>query len=126
MRPSAYSIHLDPKQQEALQKILRSGKAEVRLQFRASIIWQLAVEQKKEAQVAEELKTSTKTVRKWRNRFIQSGIEGLHDLPRSGAPTKFSISQRCEVIAIACDEPKSYGYPEYTHWNLDILTQAIN
>ncbi|WP_425429493.1 helix-turn-helix domain-containing protein [Desulfoscipio geothermicus] len=67
------------------------------------------------------METSTKTVRKWRNRFSQSGIDGLHDLPRPGAPIKFDVCQRCEVIAIACDKPKYYGFPEYTHWNLDIL-----
>jgi len=125
-RRTAHPLCLDSKQQEDLQKILRSGKVEVRLRFRASIIWSLAVEKQKEAEVAKELNTSTKTVRKWRNRFIQSGIDGLYDLPRPGAPAKFDVCQRCEVIAIACDEPKYYGFPEYTHWNFDILTQAVH
>jgi len=124
-RRTAHPLCLDSKQQEDLQKILRSGKAEVRLRFRASIIWSLAVEQQKEIDVARELETSTKTVRKWRNRFSQSGIDGLYDLPRSGAPPKFDVCQRCEVIAIACDKPQYYGFPEYTHWNLDILTKAV-
>ncbi|MHB8127260.1 MAG: IS630 family transposase [Desulfitobacteriaceae bacterium] len=88
-------------------------------------MWRLAVEKQNEKQVARELGTSTKTVRKWRNRFIKYGIEGLQDLPRSGAPAKFNVCQRCEVIAIACDQPKNYGFSESTNWNLDLLTQAV-
>ncbi len=28
------------------------------------------------------------------------------------------------MIAIACDQPKKYGFSTYTHWALDILTKA--
>jgi transposase len=86
----------------------------------------LAIEQQMDSQVAREVSTTTKTVRKWRSRFVQSGIDGLYDLPRSGAPTKFQVGQRCEVIAIACDAPANYGFPTYTLWNLDLLTQVVH
>lgn len=116
---------LDAKQQKDLQKILRSVKVEVRMQFRASIIWGLAMEKQNENQVARELGTTVKTVRKWQNRYINYGLKGLDDLPRSGAPAKFDVCQRCEVIAIACDQPKNYGFSESPTWNLDRLTQVV-
>jgi transposase len=119
-------ICLTEDQKEKLQKIIRSQKAELRLFFRASIILQLAEEHLTAREVAQNLNTSTKTVKKWQNRFLQSGIAGLSDLPRSGAPTTFNAMQRCEVIAIACDTPEHYGISGYTKWTNDLLTEAVN
>ncbi len=39
-------------------------------------------------QVAERLGVNKSTVGKWRNRFIDSGLDGLYDEPRPGHPTK--------------------------------------
>ena len=36
--------------------------------------------------VAERVRTTPQTVGKWRRRFIEQGIEGLHDEIRSGRP----------------------------------------
>jgi len=83
------------------------------------------MEKQTENQVARELGTTVKTVRKWRNRYIKHGLKGLEDLPRSGAPAKFDVCQRCEVIAIACDQPENYGFPESATWSLDRLTQVV-
>lgn len=72
------------------------------------------------------MNVSSKTVRKWRDRFIQSGVQGLNDAPRSGAPATFEVTQRCEVIAIACDKPKNYGLTFQTLWTYDTLTEVVN
>lgn len=97
---------------------------EYRLRFRATIVWGLYHHHKSISQVAEENQTTTKTVRKWRDRFETRDLSGLFDRPRSGAPRKFSVEQRCEVIALACDRPKAYGYSTHHLWSLDILTAA--
>jgi len=94
--------------------------------FRASIILQLAEGRLTVKEVARNLGTSAKTVKKWQDRFRKSGIAGLSDLPRSGAPAKFDAVQRCEVIGIACDSPKSYGISGYTKWTYDLLAEAVN
>lgn len=99
-------------------------KIEHRLQFRATIIRKLHVEHLTIQQVANHLSTSTNTVRKWRNRFADHGSDGLLDAPRSGAPGKFDVTQRCELLAIACDMPEHYGLENVTHWTLDQLTAA--
>jgi hypothetical protein len=38
-------------------------------------------------------------------RFLEKGIDGLMDAPRSGAPQTFTLTQRCELISLACDPP---------------------
>lgn len=94
--------------------------------FRASIVWQLAVDGLDVEQVARKLSTTTKTVRKWQRRFLKGRLRGLDDLPRSGAPGRFTVEQRCEVLAIACAEPATYGLEGETCWNYDTLTDAVN
>lgn len=117
---------LNQEQRKDLQKILKSYKSEQRLFFRASIIWQLFEEKRTAANVARNMQTSVKTVRKWKYRFIEQGMDGLHDLPRIGAPPKFRVEQRCEVIAIACDKPENYGFEGDARWTLNTLTEAAN
>lgn len=125
MRKVKSVVQITEEQRKKLNKIVNSPKSEQQQVLRATIILLLA-NGMSEKQVAKKLGKNTKTVRKWRNRFIQKGEDGLIDLPRSGAPRKSTVVQRCEVIAIACDDPKNYGYKTDTHWNLDILTEAVN
>ncbi len=113
-------------QRKDLQRILRSHKVEQRLFLRASIIWQLFGEYRSEASVAQTLRVTPKTVRKWKLRFMEQGIDGLQDLPRSGAPPKFSVGQRLEIIAIACDKPENYGFKGDAKWTLNTLTKAVH
>lgn len=80
------------------------------------------MENQSEQQVAQEWRTTVKTVRKWRDRFAEAGADGLFDAPRSGAPSRFTITQRCQLISIACDEPKHHGLPDATCWTYDQLT----
>lgn len=116
-------IFLSRREQNTLHHWKNGQRIEYRMKLRATIIWQLAHENKSERQVAKTLGISVKTVKKWRDRFIENRLGGLYDLHRSGAPGKFNVQQRCEVIAIACDKP-NYGFPTHTHWNLDILVKA--
>jgi transposase len=118
------SISLSRREKNVLHHWKNGQRTEYRMKLRATIIWQLAHEGKTVEQIAESLNIHVKTVKKWRKRFQMEGISGLYDRPRSGAPGKFTVQQRCEIIAIACDTPKSYGYLTYTHWNLDILTEV--
>lgn len=100
-------------------------RIEYRMKLRATIIWEYIQEGKTKQQVAEDLEVSEKTAQKWLNRFMKEREKGLYDRPRSGAPATFTVQQRCEVIAIACDKPENYGFSTYIHWNLDILTEVV-
>lgn len=98
-------------------------RVEHRLHLRAWIILKLA-DGATAAEVAADLEISLKTVKKWRSRFRSKGPEGLCDASRSGRPSKFSVYQRCEVIALACDEPANYGHGEAREWTHDLLTEV--
>jgi len=82
------------------------------------------VEAQSAVDVAKSLHLCVKTVVKWKRRYLTQGVDGLYDRPRSGAPGKFSVGQRCEVLAIACDDPVNYGFAEGTTWALDRLTET--
>lgn len=125
MRKLIDKIKVTREQREKLIKIVKAQNSEQREVLRAKIIL-LLLEGSAEDEVAQKLGINVKTVRKWRDRFHARGIDGLNDSPRSGAPTTFTILQRCEIIAIACDSPSNYGYDTHNHWNGKILTEAAN
>lgn len=125
MNKRKITLNITGEQYEKLNKIVKSQKSEQRSVQRATIILLLA-SGKNEKGVAKELKISIKTIRKWRDRFANKGMDGLMDSYRSGAPLKFTVVQRCEVIAIACDCPNNYGYDTYNSWTYNALTGAAN
>jgi transposase len=51
------------------------------------------------------------TVRKWRRRFCQHGLDGLRDRPRAGRPRRFSATVVAEVKALACELPANRDVP---------------
>lgn len=120
-----HPLNLDAKTKKQLRDMVFGQKTEHRLQVRSSIIWYLAKDLNVDA-VSRIMSTTTVTVRKWRDRFIANGIPGLNDLPRSGAPSKFTAEQRCEVIAIACDKPSCYSFEGDERWTCNMLTTAVN
>lgn len=110
-------------QQRELARWVRGQRVEHRLRVRATIVWQVVVDGQTVGAAAHSIGVSTKTVRKWRDRYLALGTEGLHDRRRSGAPGRFTVGQRCELLAIACDDPTTYGGPDGP-WTLDGLTAA--
>ncbi|RCX14392.1 transposase [Anaerobacterium chartisolvens] len=125
MRKLIDKIKVKRKDREELIKTVNAQKSEQREVLRSRIILILN-DGKRENEVAQQLGIDIKTVRKWRDRFHSKGIDGLEDSPRSGAPTTFTILQRCEIIAVACDKPSNYGYDTNNHWTGKILTEAAN
>lgn len=61
--------------------------------------------------IARMLGICDDTVRKWRHRFAQYGIDGLGDRPRSGRPRRFSAATVAEVKALACELPTDSEVP---------------
>lgn len=118
-------IDLTAKQRRQLDDMAFGESTEVRSQFRARIIRALAVHRLSVSQVAYSVSTTKKTVRKWRHRFHAYGVDGLRDRPRPGAPSKYTLEERCEIIAIACDDPTHYGFSEFPQWTFDLLTQVV-
>ncbi|NER82414.1 MAG: helix-turn-helix domain-containing protein [Leptolyngbya sp. SIO1D8] len=54
--------------------------------------------------VSQTLGVSENTVRSWRERYGQEGLQMLHDKPRSGRPVELEGEQRAKITALACSE----------------------
>jgi len=50
--------------------------------------------------IARELRISRATVGRWRRRFLSSGVEGLQDEPRPGAPPRITDADVARVIEL--------------------------
>jgi len=81
-----------------------------------------AAEGKRNAEIARELGVSVDTVRGWRGRWISlqaiplselSVAQRLSDVPRPGKPSQITVEQRCQMVAMACDQPKERPI---SHW----------
>jgi transposase len=55
-------------------------------------------------QVAAELGITLRTVYKWRERFLRSGVSGLKDRPRPGQPRRLPKEQRDEIVRVTTEE----------------------
>ncbi|MQA03626.1 MAG: IS630 family transposase [Streptosporangiales bacterium] len=74
------------------------------------------------AAIAAELGMHIDTIRKWRRRFHQHGLDGLTDRPRSGRPPVFTPVQVAEVKALACTAPADAGVP-LARWSVAELAK---
>lgn len=63
------------------------------------------------------------TVRAWRGRWLELQAipladlpvrERLVDLPRPGAPARITAEQTCQLVAIACEQPKERPISQWT------------
>lgn len=95
-----------------LQTIARSGKAERRQVERARIILQWH-EGKSYSETKTLLGVTETAINKWRKRFVQKGLAGLIDAPRSGKPAVFTAAQKARVIKLATKNPPK----GYTTWS---------
>ncbi len=89
--PFAPVIVLDLQTQQRLEALTRAHSTPQALVFRSRLILRLAAQdQPSNVQVANEVGCARNTVVLWRTRFLQHGLAGLQDAPRSGRPRGFS------------------------------------
>lgn len=50
-------------------------------------------------------------------------LDLLRDLPRSGAPKVFTLEQRQQLVALACDKPATHGIP-ISDWTHEMLAKT--
>ena len=48
--------------------------------------------------IVERLHSSPATVNRWKGRFIEHGLQGIEDRPRSGRPTRIDITFKKAVL----------------------------
>ncbi len=102
-----------------LQRWARRGRVNRHLAFRARIILRCATGEPNNS-VARALHTSSATVGKWRQRFVDKRLDGLHDEPRPGAP-RTVLDDVVEAVVVKTLETTPRGR---THWSTRSLAQS--
>jgi transposase len=118
-----YRVTLTAEERHQLQAFVSGGKGAVRKIKRAQIL--LAADAKSKASdetIARTLGSSTSTVYRTKQRFVEEGLErALNEAPRSGPPRKLSASDEALLVAIACSSPPSGR----AQWTLELLAGEI-
>ena len=103
-----------------LERLARRRRSAAGLAQRCRIVLECARGDTNTA-VAARLGVSVPTVRRWRGRYAERGVDGLLDEPRPGQPRKISDEQVEEVIVKTLEtEPPDGG----THWSTRRMATA--
>jgi transposase len=107
------------KQREQLEAWTRRRKTAQALALRARIILRCA-EGGHNGEVADQLDVTRQTVGRWRTRFIESGVDGLLDEPRPGAPRQISDGEVEKVVTLTLESQPN----DATHWSTRSLAKT--
>ncbi len=108
----AAPVTLSSEQRTALRSLASQRKTAQGLAKRARIVLACA-DGLTNKQIAELLAVDKGTVGSWRRRFIEQGVEGLHDEPRPGAPRTITDEQVEAVIVRTLESMPRNA----THWS---------
>lgn len=142
----AQSLSITPRQKRLLAR--HRNKASISVQCRTRIDIVLgAINGQSNTEICEQLAICRSTVVSWRSRWASSYqqlcafeagladqgvpdrqlldqmLDILRDLPRSGAPERIPLSEKQQLIALACEKPEDYGIP-FTQWNREMLAKV--
>ena len=115
----APAVALDPSTKATLDRLVRSPSTGHGLVQRCRIVLAAAAG-KSNQEIAGDLQMPEVTVGKWRRGFVQRGVEGLQDAPRSGRPLKYGPEMVQRVQNRACQQPE-----HYSRWSVRTLAQDL-
>lgn len=148
--PNTQPISANPRVRKLLEQIVRHKHNKAVLVERAKLVLRM-LDGDNNTTAAHSLGLHRDTARDWRARWRQINLTlqqvqglipledelemememlnlielGLADAPRSGGPGKFSAAQIAQIIALACEDPHSSGYP-ISHWTpSDLAREAV-
>lgn len=114
---------LEPRQLAALEDLYR-GTRDARLRTRAQMVLLAAERCLTAAKIAEIVRASEETVRRWLKRYLAEGVEGLRDVPHPGAPRKVTAEYRELLVHAVRRRPRSLGLP-FSLWTLRRLADYM-
>ena len=114
---------LTPKRYSELEEMYRSTR-NVRLRTRAQMVLLSAEQCLTAAQIAEIVRASEETVRRWLKRYLAEGVEGLRDEPQPGAPRRVTEEYLEQLIHAVRRRPRSLGLP-FSLWTLQRLADYM-
>lgn len=113
-------VQLSDVDREYLETLISQGELPVKVYRRALTLLELDRGQTYTA-VSNTLQVTIPTLSKWATKYRESGLQVLHDKPRSGRPVEIDGNQRAKITALACSEP-----PEgYAQWSLRLLADKV-
>ena len=119
--PKAVPLSLSEKEREELEKLVRRHSTAQQIAIRGRIVL-AAADGKGNTEIAREVGLGVDRVREWRMRWISLQavpleelpvIERLSDIPRPGRPSEITAEQVCQMVAMACEQPKERPV---SHW----------
>lgn len=119
MGKPAAAIELTERERAELQGFAGRRRTAQGLARRAKIVL-LAAEGFENKEIARRLGADQKTVGKWRRRFAEHRLDGLHDEPRPGAPRQITDDEIAETIRLTLETTP----PNATHWSLRGMARA--
>jgi transposase len=115
----AAAVTLSDDERETLERWARRPTTAQALALRCRIVLACA-DGGTNTEIGEELGVTRRTVGKWRTRFIDKRLDGLHDEPRPGAPRSVSDDDVERVIVKTLEETPSNA----THWSTRSMAAA--
>ena len=110
MSRTSRKVVCDAEGLQQLETLIGNRKSESRAAKRARMVL-ACLSGEPVGEIADRFQTSTNTVIAWRDRFVQSGVYGLTDMPRSGRPVRYATEFR-ETVLRMIDRPPPTGQ----HW----------
>ena len=112
-------VVLSEQERETLERWARRPKSAQALALRCRIVLAAAAGESNE-EIAARLACNRNTVGKWRGRFVERRLDGLHDEPRPGKPRTISDEDVERVIVKTLEETPAAA----THWSTRSMAQA--
>jgi len=135
----AKPVQMSEHEAQLLKHIIGQPTQPQWLVTRSKIIWGAAAGESI-SQQSRELGLVRKAVQHWREKWEshwedrqvgaekgelrESIVQLLQDEYRSGAPATFTAEQVIQIIAVACEDPRTSGYP-ISHWTPKEVAQEV-
>jgi transposase len=119
-RPRKQTLVITADERAALDRLAARARSARHLAFRAKIVLRCA-NGENDVAVAAAMRASRTTVGKWRHRFIEKRLDGLHDEPRPGAARKIGDDQ-VEAVITKTLESTPRGR---THWSTRTMASSV-
>jgi putative transposase len=119
--PKPAELKLSEQERKELEPLVHRHSTPQQIAKRARIVLAAAAG-KRNAEIARELSSSVDSARTWRGRWIGlqavplselSTRERFDDIPRPGRPSEITAEPTCQMVAMACDQPKERPI---SHW----------
>ena len=113
-------IVLTPEERAGLETLARSGRGRADLARRARIVLRLAAGASY-AEIVHGLGESTRSIAKWKQRFLEARIAGLNGRYRKNVPTVLTPALEARILAWT-QKPPANGA---TQWSTRTLAAAL-